>query len=617
MLRLWKPPAGPKGFEGLIALALAELTGYTFRLARSGAQFGRDAATAKAPFSIAMEAKRYTDSVPLQELVGKATLAAAVLAEGIDLWALAATVEISEPTQRQLEEILDDQGITLLTLDWTDTGLPPLAVLLAAVRSEVVAWATPLLDPAQLADLTAGLDDIAGDPAFDASLLELQAQLSPALLGLDAFRGKSGNWCERTFASSKLAQRSFSQFLVPLETPALIAHRPNIQAAIGAAVVTASADAEGDSLVAVLGGDGSGKTWSVANWWLASDPRPILMLSVGRIADQLSDTEEAIEMLARLAAHQDLRRDAPTIARWRRRLDRWSKGGHTPGRFIVLIDGLNETSGKPWAAILRTLMPAVHSLGGIIVATCREGYWSRDVADRLSIYVTVVRVDIQNYDDGEFADLLGKNKVDPAALSPRLNQFMRNPRICALALTLLPQLSGVEDLSIDRLLLEYWRHRLRERDDLVGHNDEDFRDLLVRHAREYRARPGTDFDRNEWRSRSGASERQDGRDLAHDLSDIDEGQFFDSSSRRYQFREETLHFALGLLVADELAAAVRDGVEDLDEALAGIIDPIRGFDIVVDILTAAIAVATLDANYPRRGIAALAGGWMSLQNLGD
>lgn len=85
VLRLWDPAAGPNGFEGLVTHALAELTGYTFRLARSGAQFGRDAATTKAPFSIAMEAKRYTDSVPLQELVGKATLAAAVLAEGIDL----------------------------------------------------------------------------------------------------------------------------------------------------------------------------------------------------------------------------------------------------------------------------------------------------------------------------------------------------------------------------------------------------------------------------------------------------------------------------------------------------------------------------------------------------
>lgn len=617
VLRLWKPPAGDKGFEGLVAHALAVFTGLTFRLARSGAQFGRDAATRNAPFSIAMEAKRYTESVPLQELVGKATLAAAVLAEGIDLWVLAATVEISEPTERQLEEILEAQGITLLTLDWTNAGLPPLAVLLAAVRAEVVAWATPLLDAGKLGDLAAGLDDIAGDPSFDDSLSELQSQLSPALLGLDAFRRGSAEWCEGSFASRKLAQRNFSQFLTPLEAPALMANRPRIRSAMAEAIATASRDKEGDSLVAVLGGDGSGKTWAVANWWLAADQRPILMLSVGRIADHLSASGEPLEMLARLAAHQDSRRDDLTIARWRRRLDRWARSGHAPGRFVVLVDGLNESSGKPWATIVRSLMPAVHSLGGVVVATCREQYWNRDVADRLPVYVTTVRVDIRNYDDDEFAEVLGRNGVDPAALSPRLNQFMRNPRICALGLMLLPQLASIEDLSIARLLLEYWRHRLRERDDLVGHNDEDFRDLLMRHAREYRERPGIDFDRNEWRSRSGASERQDGRDLAHDLSDIEEGQFFDSSRKRYQFREEALHFALGLLVADELAAAVRAGVEDLDEALAGIIDPIRGFDTVADILTAAIAVATLDADYPESGIAALAGGWMSLQNLGD
>jgi len=617
VLRLWKPAAGEKGFEGLVAQALAEFTGYTFRLARSGAQFGRDAATLRAPFSIAMEAKRYTDNVPLQELVGKATLAAFALAEGVDLWALAATVEVSEPTQRSLEEILDREGISLLTLDWTEAGLPPLAVLLAAVRAEVVTWATPLLDAGAIADLSDGLDDVAADPAFDTHLAELRSQLSPALLGLDAFRAKCGEWCERNFASSKLAQRNFSQFLTPLEAPNLTAARPSVQNAIAASVRTAMTDSEGDSLVAVLGGEGSGKTWAVTNWWLPANPRPILMLSIGRIADLLSANDEPLETLARLAAHQDSRRDVRTIARWRRRLERWSNGDPSRERFIVLIDGLNETSGKPWAAILRALMPAVHALGGLVIATCREGYWNREVAPRLPAYVTAVPVVIQDYNDTEFADVMSMNDVDPEELNPKLNQFMRNPRICALALTLLPQLSGIQDLSVDKLLLEYWRARLRERDDLVGHNDEDFRDLLVRHAREYCERPGTDFDRNEWRARSGASERQDGRQLAHDLSDIEEGRFFDSVSGKYQFRQEALHFALGLLVADELRAAIRIRTVDLDEALAGIIDPIRSFDIVADILTAAIAVATLDTGYPDTGIAALAGGWMSLQNLGN
>ena len=103
VLRNWSPASGPTGFEGLVARALAEFTGCTFRLARSGAQFGRDGATTSGRFAIAMEAKRYTDLVPLQELVGKSALAAFALADGIDLWILAATVEVGENSERLLE----------------------------------------------------------------------------------------------------------------------------------------------------------------------------------------------------------------------------------------------------------------------------------------------------------------------------------------------------------------------------------------------------------------------------------------------------------------------------------------------------------------------------------
>jgi hypothetical protein len=615
VLRLWEPAAGPAGFEGLVAQALTEYTGYVFRLARSGSQFGRDAATTNAPFAIAMEAKRYSDTIPLQELVGKSTLASFALADGIDLWVLAATVEVGEPTERQLESILDQGGISLLTLDWTEAGLPPLAVLLAAVRGKVMEFATPLLKKSDLERLDDGLEGIASDPNFNRQLAELHRKLSPALLGLDAFRQKNGEWVENTFGSRKLAQRQFSQFLAPLEAPTRTADRPKVMRAITEAVQVARSDIEGDTLVVVLGGEGSGKTWAVANWWLSTDPRPILMLSVGRIGDLLSLRDEPLDMLARLAAHQFGRRDDITVARWRRRIDRWSQGAPSRERFAVVVDGLNETSGKPWVAILLRLMPAVRNLGGLVIATCRKGYWNREIADRLRACVTAV--EILDYDEVEFADVMGKNGVDPDSLSPRLNAFMRNPRICALALTIMPRLSGIEDLSVDRLLMEYWRSRLREREDLIAHNVADFRDLLIRHAREYRERPGVAFNRDEWRTRSGAAMRQDGRDIANDLNEIEEGRFFDGSSGAYHFRPESLRFALGLLIADELRTAIRQHDSDLEQLLATIIDPMRGFDAVTDILISAIAVGALDDNYPDAAIAALMTACMSLQNQDD
>lgn len=615
VLARWDPPAGADGFEGLVAQALAALTGYTFRLARSGSQFGRDSATPNAPFSIAMEAKRYNDSVPLQELAGKAALAAFELAEGIDVWALAATVEVSEPTQRKLEELLESGGITLLTLDWTAAGLPPLAVLLAAASTEILPWAKARLSADDYEAFRDGLEGVAEDGSFEAHREALLSTLSSGLLGLDAFRHRNVAWCEANFASRRLAQRAFSQFLVPLESPELFVERPLIEAEVKQAVENARNDAGGDSLVVVLGGEGSGKSWSVAKWWLNADPRPILVLSVGRMSDHLSSNNEPVEMLARLAAHQDGGRDEVRVRRWRRRLERWSAGDAPRNRFAIFLDGLNETSGKAWSTILQSLLPAARALGGVVIATCREAYWEREIERRLP-FITFHTVHVADYDDAEFAELMRHNDADIALLPERLDKFMRTPRICSLALTILPQLSNVQDLSIDRLLIEYWRARLLERGDLLGHDDVDFRNLLMRHAREYRAQPGTDFNRDEWRSRSGAAQRSDGRDLANDLTEIEEGRFFDLERGAYRFREETLHFALGLLVTDELRNAAM-GAQRVDEALAKALDPVRGFDAVADIMISAISIAALDTGYPDHGIAALVRGFLSLQNIND
>src|SRR5689334_6361758 len=101
------PPSGAAGFEGLVAAALTELTGLLFRLAKSGSQFGRDASTSSGPFSIAMEAKRYATDLSLEDLAGKAVLAAHALEDDVDLWVLAATTEVAEGTVRGLKEILE------------------------------------------------------------------------------------------------------------------------------------------------------------------------------------------------------------------------------------------------------------------------------------------------------------------------------------------------------------------------------------------------------------------------------------------------------------------------------------------------------------------------------
>lgn len=122
-------PAGNKGFEGLIASALADITELTFRLAKSGFQFGKDATTPAGTFAIAMEAKRYDDKIGLDAVAGKALIAGNALAGKVDLWVLAATAEVGDTVETTLREILDKDGISLLTLDWSPRPLPRLAGL--------------------------------------------------------------------------------------------------------------------------------------------------------------------------------------------------------------------------------------------------------------------------------------------------------------------------------------------------------------------------------------------------------------------------------------------------------------------------------------------------------
>jgi hypothetical protein len=106
--------------------ALSGLTGLTFRLARSGSQFGRDGASAPSDaFAIGFEAKHYKNDIGTDDLAGKSVSAGVCMGGKVDLWAVATTAEIGEQTVSALAPALEERGITWLSLDWTSDPLPP------------------------------------------------------------------------------------------------------------------------------------------------------------------------------------------------------------------------------------------------------------------------------------------------------------------------------------------------------------------------------------------------------------------------------------------------------------------------------------------------------------
>jgi hypothetical protein len=608
---------GDNGFEGLVAGALATLSGLTFRLSKSGSQFGRDAASnPSSVFAIGFESKLYGGNLRLEDLAGKATLASIFQGGKVDVWALGTTAAVGEQTVAELIPALEERGVSLLVLDWTSLPLPPLAVLLTAARQRTVAWFglhRPDLDEVPLAE---ALAKIAEDEAFVAQHAELVGQVTAARVGLDALRRAAEAWLGARFADPKLSQLTFGQRITVAQPNTTTVSRSGLVEALQDLVVV---DEAVPVCVAVLGDEGAGKTWLVAQWWRSLPDPPILVLIAGRRAELL-DPSDALGSLARLLADQDGRRDDETIISWKRRLTRW-KGQGAAGalRFVVVADGLNERATMPWADILLGLAVEVQALGGALVVTSRSAFWKRDVEPRLGAVLTARPLVVPDYSDTELATQLARVGRSITQISDKVRVFIRNPRVCAVALELLDRLPP-EGLSVELLLMEYWRARLAERGNGLRHTTSDFDKLLRGHARAFLNQPGRPFDRDNWVSHSGAARRLGVAEVANDLTEIEEGRFLTIQGDdldNYAFRPEALPFALGLLLNDDIKAELNSGTTTAEEALDRVIDPVRAFDQIGEILGAAAILACLDARFPAEGRRALIVAWLGLQNLAD
>lgn len=564
-------PAGNDGFEALVASALADVTDLTFRLAKSGSQFGKDASTPLSAFAIAMEAKRYDEKIGLDAVAGKALIAGNALAGKIDLWILASTVEVGDATEGTLREILQKEGISLLTLDWTPRPLQRLAVLLAAAREVTIAWFATHAPSSDKTALGAALAAIAEDPKFDGQVAELRKDLSAAEVGRDSLRKHSFHWLHARLTDRTLSGRSFGQHILVQDPTQPAVPRTALVSTLDSHVAVPLEP----TVVAVLGDEGVGKTWLVAQWWATLAHPPIAIMVSGRRATLL-DPGHPLDSLARLIADQVGPVSSSKIDAWSKRLLRWKKADPFIG-FVVVLDGLNEHPAMPWADIIKGLSSEVRELGGVLIATCRPAYWKREIECRIRNSVATNTIVVTGYSDPELASKLAAARVLPQDLPAAVREFIRTPRICSLALDMLGRLRP-DELTVERLLLEYWSSRLIERGDLLSHNASDFHKLIRSHAQAWMWSAQRWFDRDEWQQHSGLARRLGGaRPFHDDLTEIEEGRFLSVSQHdpdRYTFRAESLPFAIGLLITSELKQIHEKTAVISDEDVLRIIDPI-------------------------------------------
>ena len=593
----------PVEMERLIACAASAVTGLPLRHAKSGVQYGADAAAE----GLKIEVKAYLNSSPPDvNLLGKLLQAAIDGANRPDVWVLAMTLPCSSQTFDAMQAAGKQLGVRVVVLDWQPGPLPALFALLAAGRAATLPWISQHC-PGLSETVRAAMERVGGDGQDPAMVLKsLKSSLTPGLASYVATRRAMAESYYRAFGERSRAMVLFGQALTPLAAPGCIDRvgvferlDEHLRSGLG-----------GDPPLVLLGEEGVGKTWVIASYWLRRAPDALFVLIPSRLA--LRHAKNDARILLDSALRSALQQADERAPQWS--LDFWRYGSDPNRRALIVLDGLNEQPSLAWPALIRDVRALIAQIGGRLVLTCRPRYWDRELAGRFA-GESYPSVSVEGFSNEEFDEMLRRSGRDPERFSPALLGDLSNPRIFTLASRLSHSLDlvGGGPVTRERLLWRYWLHRREEKDDIVL-SDESFRELLIGHAHSAWAEIKGDS-RRAWRLRGkelpltrDALELARGESieqLTADLLDVADGKFFrlvtDGLRVRHAVAPDKLWYALGLRLAYEAheAAETMQSSEDTREMVARILEPILEMDVAADILLAAFAVSVLHPQMSR------------------
>ncbi len=598
------PATGAHGFEGLIAATLTSICGQPFRLASSGSQRGRDGDSAFDDGATRFEAKRYDGAIPFESLATKLMELSADDHGHVDTWICGATTTISAQHVDRLSAFGQKQGIGVVVLDWNDSGLPPLALALAMAGEPVKAFLRTNLQSTTDADTCNNtLELVEGSSDFSSQALALRNSLCDANVSFAGAKTQNRRYLESVFSCRAKARLQFGQPLAPRD-PQTIAFQP--REALRAVIEPLLTGAPDGKLLVVLGSEGSGKSWAVADSWLDSDSAPLLSVVTAEAIERHANPEDIEEFLI----DRLIRQTAAVLSdasrhRWRRRFSQWKRGpAPDKARFVLWVDGLNQSYRYPWATWLDGAAEAIRAVGGRLIVTTRSVHFEQF---RHELESPVDSVSVPEWTLEELAAALTSMNISIDELSERVREALRNPRIFGIALELLnkKQIKSLLELSAGRLLFEHLR--LAQVTGVSPIGAKEFAKTLQSLGQAISQR----------------LERKDRDDLtAFDASQhehlqaVCSSRFFhviDSQNDLYEVRDEGLHLALALWIVDSLAFESRNQ-RDPFARLGTILEPIAALDVTAVVLATAIDVAIIKENVAPIVLSALIRHFVSLQN---
>jgi hypothetical protein len=596
------PAVGPLGFEGLLAVILSAITGQPFRLASSGSQGGRDGNSATDGGAVYFEAKRYADSVPRNTISDKLLELQISSNSAIDLYIVASTSEISAQHAAFYDLVCSRIGIDLLVLDWSETAIPELALLLALAPEPAEQFLSSQLGIDGQAAAFA-IRAVSSEPTALDLLATLRRKIADPALSLLALKQANRRWFNNTFSNHTRACQYFGQPLAPMAPAAMVYRpRPTLRLQLEAAFKGPPTGA----VYLVSGDEGVGKSWLVASTWLEVEPAPLLaFFSADEFAGLSGLSDLDIFLARKLVSQCDASAVRDPQERWLRRLRHWRQQPAVEQvRLAVVVDGINQVPGVPWVRWIDALALYLGERGCRLIVTTRPVFASTVLT---SLSCEVIRVTAAPWSGDELSEILGTKAIDVTSLSPDVCNALRNPRLLGIALSLLEveKIRCLRELSVERLLFEHMRQS--NRSGAIRIAPDVFARTLQSLAKEMVARMA----------------RKENDDLRIFEAGVDGGiaaaaetRFFSAVAGepdRYAISKEGLPLALGLWLISEILAEIRNGRAPLAR-LEVVLEPIQALDLTAEVVLAALLAASLNEQIPEEVGVTLLGRYITLQN---
>ncbi|GAB0057556.1 hypothetical protein SIID45300_01887 [Candidatus Magnetaquicoccaceae bacterium FCR-1] len=599
----------PGDFENLTAALLSKLLGVSIAIAKSGFQHGGDAGpSGRQERRFRIETKRYEDKNHLsgRELLGEVDHAK-FRDPAIEAWFLAATRNVPEQLEQDLQRKSDELGLPIVVIDWKPAGFPALAALCTSspnvLRTMVSEEAEKLAS-----DLV---------PDGSAALVSLKRDLESWNLGFEKLRTQSLERLTTIWNNPRTSMAVFGQNASGGNHHGTIRRQRSFKD-LSAWWADRSAI---DAPAVVTGWEGVGKTWAVLDWLndRQGELPIVLVVPASAVAGMINSSHVIIKEF--IGKHLYELTEVRDPKHWQMRFDRLLKRPLDEGPILTLLfDGMNQEPSVPWSRLISIFQDEPFSGHVRLILTTRKLYFIEKLSSLHGLVESSIEIPVDIYDDAPGGELDQRLQVEGLTrndLHDDLIALARTPRLFNLVVRFRDRFVDAGQVTVHRLLWEYGRDSFGIRANGNSFSEEEWHGWLLQVAKRHK----NSMRRYDSRELIATVNRGDltPDDISRRLSEIIDAKQFTNPTSKGQFELTSTLVAHALacaLLVDLIDQNLTD-YEAVDRCLSAWFDPIGGLDEKAEILRAAVSIQIEQESTAPVILSGLVCEWLRSQNIPD